>query len=176
MIILDLETTGTSPSIHCMASLGAVDFETNEEFYIECHVPEGKTIDPFALSINGFTIEQLKDFTKPSPHDAYFKFLEWASKRTFPGNKLLGGHNVGHFDILFLEYLHQTAGFLSQTKFPFSYRTLDLHSVAFAKFGKSLTHEQICLELGLPPEPKPHNALQGARSEAAAFRILLKNV
>lgn len=172
MIILDEETTGLSPILHSIASIGAVDYESGDEFYVECHIPDGKLIDQRALDVNGFTMAQLKDFTKPSPHDAYFQFVEWAKGR----GKLLGGHNVGHFDILFLEELHKTAGIASQNKFPFSYRTVDLHSIAYTKFGEELSHEQICVKLGLEPEVKPHHALFGARSERDALKILLKDL
>lgn len=50
--------------------------------------------------------------------------------------------------------------------------TVDLHTLAFAIFGISLSHSGICKTLGLPVEPKPHHALYGARSEAAAFKAL----
>lgn len=167
MIVTDLETTGLDPKLHCMASLGAVDYDTGEEFYVECHVPDGKLIDAGALAVNGFTIEQLKDFSKPSPFQAYLRFVKWTENR----DRVLGGHNVGHFDILFLEEIHKDI--VGAGKFPFSFRTVDLHSIAFAKFKESLTHAQICVKLGLTPEPKPHNALEGAKSEYHALRALI---
>ena len=39
MIVLDIETTGTDPRFHSIASIGAVDFDEPErgEFYEECH-------------------------------------------------------------------------------------------------------------------------------------------
>lgn len=80
------------------------------------------------------------------------------------------GHNIGHFDILFLERYHND--FYPGLLWSFGYRTLDLHSIAYAVLRKSLSHENICKELGLSPEPKPHNALAGALSECAAFKAL----
>lgn len=58
-------------------------------------------------------------------------------------------------------------------KWPFGHRSVDLHSVAFAKLGKSLSLDGILQAVGLQPEPKPHNALTGARLERDAFKLLL---
>lgn len=169
MIVLDIETTGTDPKRHCMVSLGAVDYDTGMEFYSECRIYYDSKIDPIALQINGFTEEQIRDPRKRHPHGLYQDFLTWAMQ--FP-DKLIAGHNVGHFDILFLEEIHNC--FVAPNTWPFGYRTLDLHSVAFAVLKKSLNHEGICDALGLPREPKPHNALNSARSERDAFKLLLK--
>lgn len=169
MIILDIETTGTDPLRNCLVSLGAVDFETGEEFYGECRIYHDSEVHPIALQINGFTEEQIYNPARPPAHELYDCFLVWSERFS---DKLIAGHNVGHFDILFLEKLHKILP--QETKWPFGYRTLDLHSVAFKVLGKSLSHERICDALGLPVEPKPHNALSGARSERDAFKLLLK--
>lgn len=166
MIVLDIETSGVSAIKNSMLSLGAVKYDTGEEFYAECRITAGRVVEPIALEINGFTLEEIQADGKASDVDIYERFKHWAA-----GDKLLAGHNVGHFDIIFLEEIHERL-YGANVKFPFSYRTVDLHSIAYARFGESLTHEQICLKLGLMPEPKPHNALQGARSERAAFQML----
>lgn len=174
MIFIDLETTGTDPRRNCMLSLGAIDHDTGEEFYGECSVYPDSYLDPAALAINGFTLEEIQNPEKQLPEGLYLQFRDWAIHQ---GQRelILAGHNVGHFDILFLEVLHgqlplSFGGALG--KFPFSYRTVDLHTLAFAILGKSLSHENICRELGLPVEPKPHHALEGARSERNAFMLL----
>lgn len=168
MIILDIETTGTDPKRHCMLSLGAVDFETGEEFYGECSIFQHSEVDPIALNINGMNIEDHQPGKKINPIRLYLDFVDWSEQFQ---DTILAGHNVGHLDILFLEHYNRLhhAG-----EFPFSYRTVDLHSVAFMAFRESLKHSDICKRLGLPPEPKPHNALAGARSERDAFKLLLK--
>jgi DNA polymerase III epsilon subunit-like protein len=167
MIILDIETSGISPYKNGMLSLGAVDFNTKEEFYGECKLTEGREITPIALEINGFTVEQVNDPNKQSDVELYLAFCLWAQKR----EPLLAGHNIGHFDILFLEEIHTRLPFEGE-KFPFPYRTIDLHSVFYALYKESLSHDKICDRLGLPCEPKPHNALGGAKSEAEAFHTL----
>lgn len=167
MIVLDIETTGTDPKKHCMLSLGAVDYDSGEEFYRECRIYPGSFVSDVALSINGFSESDIRDERLPLPHEVYEEFLTWSEESQ---DKMLAGHNIGHFDVLFLEELHLRIN----DKFPFSYRTLDLHSVAFAKLGRSLSHAGICDALGLPQEPNPHNALAGARSERDAFKILFR--
>lgn len=169
MIILDIETTGTDAKLNCMLSLGAIDYDTGQEFYGECSIYEDSRVDDIALEINGFSREEIQPGKKQPAHILYLKFFQWAD--ALP-DKLLAGHNIGHLDILFLEELHKE--YMDESPWPFGYRTLDLHSVAFTKLGKSLNHPGICKELGLPPEPKPHNALTGARSERDAFKLLLK--
>ncbi len=174
MIIVDVETTGTDAKIHGIASLGAVDYETGAEFYQECRIGKDKVIDPIALKINGFTEAQLRDESKMSGPIMYCCFIDWVKRNS--KDTLLAGHNIGHLDLLFLEELHKECDlfFDNMEKFPFGYRTVDLHSVAYLKLGKSLSHEGICEALELPKEPKPHNALNGARSERDAFKLLLK--
>jgi DNA polymerase III epsilon subunit-like protein len=179
MIVLDIETTGTDPKKHCMLSLGAVDYDSGEEFYGECSVYNNSLIDPIAMQINGFKLEDVRS-GKQFAYELYESFLAWSFGTE---DNMLAGHNIGHLDLLFLEAEHERR-YLAKykdipaiefAKFPFGYRTLDLHSLAFAKLGKSLSHEGICDALGMPREPKPHNALAGARSERDAFKLLLKD-
>ena len=107
MIILDLETSGLDPQIHGMLSLGAVDFETGDEFYGE----------------------NIYDSTKQTQVELYQKFVKWASGRS----TLVGGHNVGSFDVQFLKKVHSKQKKI--TNFPFQFRYVDLHSVAYQRFG-----------------------------------------
>ena len=167
MIIVDIETTGVDPRKNSIVSIGAVDFEKGDEFYVECQAIEGREIDEYALKVNGFTKEQCLDKTKKTAIEAYKEFLWWSTDNRLV---MLAGQQVGSFDALFLQHMHEICGL---GKWPFGYRTVDLHSVAYSKFKKSLTLDGILTELGLPPEPKPHNALTGARVERDAFKLLL---
>jgi DNA polymerase-3 subunit epsilon len=168
MIIVDIETTGVDPIKNSIISIGAVDYNNGEEFYIECHVPYDATIEKQALAINGWTIEQCWDTTKPTAIAAYKQFSAWAT--TNNRIPLLAGQQVGSFDAKFLQVMHDRCGL---NKWPFGHRTVDLHSVAYAKLKKSLSLDGILIELGLQPEAKPHNALTGARLERDAFKLLL---
>lgn len=172
MIIIDVETTGLSPTRNSLLSIGAVDYDTGEEFYGECQAYADRQIEARALEVNGWTKEQCQDRSKPAPHFLYMRFLQWAvidAKR----EPLLAGQQVGSFDVLFLRAIADdpTQGIVPV--WPFGHRSVDLHSVAFAKLGKSLSLDGILTALGLEPEPKPHNALNGARLERDAFKRLL---
>lgn len=178
MIILDIETGGLDPNRHALLSIGAVDYETGDEFYGECRAyknypgHQDDLIDDFALGVNGFTREQCHDSSKDFPHALYMRFLHWAviaKKRDL----LIAGQQVGAFDIPFLKKIASDPQQAIVPTWPFGYRSVDLHSVAFAKLGKSLSLDGILQAVGLQPEPKPHNALNGARLERDAFKRLL---
>lgn len=183
MIILDIETGGLDPAKHALLSIGAVDYDNGDEFYGECRAYSGygkffrppfddDLIDDFALGVNGFTREQCHDPAKQWPHSLYMEFLRWAAidkKRDL----LIAGQQVGAFDIPFLKKIANDPRQGIVPTWPFGYRSVDLHSVAFAKLGKSLSLDGILTAVGLSPEPKPHNALTGARLERDAFRRLL---
>ncbi len=178
MIILDIETGGLDPNKHALLSIGAVDYETGEEFYGECRAYKDypgfadDLIDDFALGVNGFTREQCHDVTKQWPHSLYMQFLYWAAIQK-KRDLFLAGQQVGAFDIPFLKKVASDARHGIVPVWPFGYRSVDLHSVAFAKLGKSLSLDGILQAVGLEPEPKPHNALTGARLEREAFKRLL---
>ncbi len=172
MIIIDIETSGLNPAKHSMLSLGAVDYDTGEEFYGECRAHYGRELDPAALAVNGFTVEQCTDSTKQLPYALYMGFLRWAIIDT-KREPLLAAQQVGAFDIPFIKAIANDRDLGIVPTWPFGHRSVDLHSVAYAKLGRSLSLDGILGALGLTSEPKPHNALTGARLECDAFRLLL---
>lgn len=180
MIVVDIESTGVDPNQHCILSIGAVDMETGLTFYGECCIYTDSEVSPRALEVNGFKAEDIQPGKKQWPHELYASFLSWCiALPHYTGKLLLAGHNPGHMDMLFLEKLHEK---LSQAccyaalAWPFGYRSVDLHTLAFAVFGESLSHEDICKRLHFAPEPKPHNALLGAKSEAVCINYLLESI
>lgn len=170
MTVIDIESSGLLPSKHALLSIGAFHYETGAEFYAECRAHYGAILDPVALAVNGFTVEQADDPIKPSAERIVADFTEWAKGFGQTEGIVLAGQQVGSFDIPFLS---EYAGGKIAFERVFSRRSVDLHSVAYARFGKSLSLDGILQAVGLAPEPKPHNALTGARLEAAAFRVLL---
>lgn len=185
MIIIDIETGGLDPLKHALLSIGAVDHTTGETFYIECRAGSNSELDDAALAINGFTREQALDPSKPFRDVAYVRFLDWCKGRA----ALVGGQQVGAFDLRFLRCIHDGAegcvkrnntayvhweGIKDIGGWPFGHRSVDLHSVAYAKLGQSLSLDGILKAVGLAPEPKPHNALTGALLEHEAFKLLLR--
>ena len=179
MIIVDVETTGLYKEIHSIASIGAVDFSNSENlFYKECRIWEGAQISKQALEINGFSEGDLRDSKKPSLEQAIIDFLKWTE---IIKDKTLAGENPS-FDGDFL----RNSAERYKIKWPFGHRKVDLHSLSYAhhieiKEPIPLTGNRSNINLdttlnyvGLPSEPKPHNALMGAKMEAEAFsRIML---
>lgn len=174
MIILDIETSGLDPRRHCMLSLGAVDYDTGKGFYGECSLYLDSEVDDYALEVNGFKREDTMPGMKQSAHYLYRDFAQWCDvTQPIKENRsyVLAGHNIGSFDLLWIKHLHDTHW--TGSPWLFGYKTVDLHTVAYAAFGESLSHSDICRKLGLEPEPKPHNALHGARSERDCLKLLL---
>jgi len=165
MTTVDVETCGLDPQRNSIVSIGAVDLDSGDEFYVENRIGPDVVVSPEALAINGFTEEQIRDPNKPDAGRAAEAFYRWA--RNY--EPLLGGQQVGSFDVPFLK----AAAYPLALPWPFGFRSVDLHSIAYAHFGESLNLDHILTKLGLAPEPKPHNALTGAKLEAAALRLLL---
>ena len=178
MIIVDAEMSGLSPLKNSIVSLGAVDFARPErQFYGECRIWDGAETDPEALAVNGFTDEQCRDKNKKSETELIKEFYEWIQPIA---DKTIAGQNVS-FDAQFLNQALKRANI----EWRFSFRTLDLHALAYARFIKegrevplkfdqsALSLTKILVSLGLPPEPKPHIAINGAKYEAEAFSRII---
>lgn len=177
MIILDIETTGTDPRVHSIASIGAVDFSHPERrFYEECRIFPTAHIDPEGLAVNGFTEEQLEDASKKTDGEIVVDFLHWLSESE---EQTIAGQNPMVVDVPFLRAVSERYH-LNNT---FAHRSLDLHSVCFLhmiergvmppvdsiKKHTALNSKAIMEYVGIPEEPHPHNALTGALYEAEAF-------
>jgi DNA polymerase III epsilon subunit-like protein len=162
MIVLDIETSGIDPCLHGLLSLGAVDCETGETFHGDCCLTQGRAYATEALAINGRSAISLNVGVPDTVLVAVFG--DWCEGR----NGLVGGQQVGSFELLFLREVFGRA----KLHWPFGCRCVDLHSVAWAKWGESLGLDGILERLGLEKEPRPHNALTGAKLEAEALRRL----
>jgi len=143
-------------------------------FYEECRVRDGAVIDPKALVVNGFTETEIRDENKFSEARLVKHFAEWW-KSIDPEDNIIAGHNV-HFDWGFLN----TAFIQNNVALLINKRILDLHSLCMASLlrrGKSVgeIHSDFLMSyVGLPTEPKPHNALNGAQWETEAFGRLIE--
>lgn len=178
MIVIDIETSGTDPHKHSILSIGAVDFsDPKRQFYQECRIEEGKEYEEEALKVNGFKKGELNDSSKKSLEMILNEFVEWIKPIE---DKTVGGHNV-HFDVGFLNYSFKRYNI----NFSFGHRTVDTHSLVYAsvlsrdlkiplKDGKTaIDSDYVSTYTGLPPEPKPHNALNGAKIEAESLSRLI---
>ncbi len=179
MIVVDVEASGTEPSLHSIVSVGAVDFRNPEyQFYEECRIWDGAHVMDEALAVNGFTREQITDPSKQPLEALTAKFINWAlncEEQTFAGQN-------PSFDRDFLK----SSAMRGHLSWPFAHRTVDLHSVAYAHIlgrgippplknkHSALNLDSILEYVGIPGgEPKPHNALTGAKSAAECFSRLL---
>jgi len=188
MIVVDVETTGLYPDKNSIVSIGAVDFSNPEnQFYEECMMWNGTEIDPVALEINGFTLEQITDPNKQFLEDLMKNFILW---RSYIKDRTFSGHNAW-FDIGFLInsaercniHLYGSKGY--ELEKGFGKRYVDLHSQTYThilsrglepplKDGRTAIDFNKALEyVGLLKEPRPHNALTGAKMGAEAFSRLI---
>ncbi|NDK08398.1 hypothetical protein EOM39_04085 [Candidatus Gracilibacteria bacterium] len=173
MISIDGEFTGLDHITNSLVSLGAVDFfNPTNQFYAECRIWEGATWVDEALKINGYSVEEIQDPNKMSLVELIKKFDAWL--KTCPSPQILIGQNPKS-DIDFLVESYKKAGL----KYPLGHRSIDTHSVVFAKhldLGKKILIERGIYKInldeslrfvGIPGgEPKPHIALMGAKCAA----------
>lgn len=178
MIVVDVETTGLDPSKHSIVSIGAIDFNNpSNQFYATCIAWEGADISEYALKINGFTYQQVLMNNEYTLEEAMEEFLDWAHGCE---EKTIAGENP-KFDLNFLADSAKRSGL----KWNLGYRSVDVHTLCYAhqlnrnkKLPKKEGYSNLSLDktlkyCGLPEEPKPHNALIGAKLEAEAINRLL---
>lgn len=180
MIIIDIETTGLDPRRHSLLSIGAVNFnDSSQTFYGECRMHEGADVMEEILELNGFTEEQINDKSKQTPSELIEKFVAWLNQFK---DQTIGGHNV-YNDLGFL----RIEAFRADLEYRFSYRIVDLHSVAYVKRMMANTGAEIDttqktgLEIddilafsGLERDIEKFHALEDAKLEAECFARLAK--
>lgn len=180
MIVLDVETTGTEASLHSLASIGAVDFnDPSRTFFGECRIWEGAHIMKEALAVNGYTEEQLRDPKKKTDLELVQEFFVWAEQAS---DHTIMGMNP-FFDIEFVKWTCVR----HHINFMFGYRSIDMHTACYihmiqrglippiAKKRTDINSDFVTSYVGIPNEPKPHVALNGALWEAEAFSRLINN-
>jgi len=180
MIVVDVETTGLNPYKNSLVSVAALDFNNPKNtFYVECRVDHDAEIEFEALKVNGMSVNQIRDFSRPSVEQTLRQFIEWTKSCT---NLTFAGENPAT-DKEFLRVACEKHGIA----WNFGYRTVDLHSLAYAELLKkgielnadnklsNLSLSTTLQMLGLPEQPKPHNSLTDAKMEAEAIsRIVYK--
>jgi DNA polymerase III epsilon subunit-like protein len=180
MIVTDIETTGTNSEKHSIVSIGAIDMNSPERtFYAECKIWEGAHIEEKALEINDMTLEDATDQSRKTEAEIVADFLSWAMDSV---DHTIAAHNPV-FDLSFLE---EAAG-RAKINFPLARRSIDQHSVAVThmllnnvavpieKGRTAINSDFIMKYVGIPAEPRPHNALNGALWEAEALSRMLFN-
>jgi DNA polymerase III epsilon subunit-like protein len=181
MLVVDCEMSGLDPQKNSIVSIGAIDFDTpDRQLYEECRVWDGAHIEDEALAVCGFNREEITDPSKPSEAELIHEFLRFAEGM---GDTTLGGQNV-FTDLSFLRAAAARAG---HTSWPFAHRIIDSHTLCWMHMVKrgltppidpikkhtALNLDAVLNYCGIPEEPKPHNALTGAKSHAEVISRLL---
>jgi DNA polymerase-3 subunit epsilon len=176
MIAVDVEASGLDADKASIVSIGAIDLDdSTNQFYEECRVWDGAHVSEEALTVTGFTHEAIGQGSgKQSEGELVQNFIAWATDR--PRSFTFVGQNP-RFDCAFVEAACKRAA----VEFPFPHRTIDTHSLCWLhmvsrglvppeKDKRSGINLDFILEYaGVPPEPKPHNALTGASCHAEVF-------
>ncbi|MDO8590166.1 MAG: 3'-5' exonuclease [bacterium] len=180
MIVLDVETTGLNPEKNSLVSIGALDFSNPQDrFYEECRIWDGAEVKPEALLRNGYTEEDIRDPGKKSEAEVTLKFFDWLRNKI---DITVAGQNC-YVDVQFVEAAARRA----RSKEKLQRRIFDQHSIAVFHMLKrgiippvkdrrsALDSDAIMIYVGIPPEPKPHIALNGAIWEYEALYRLIYN-
>ena len=178
MIVVDTELSGLDADKDSLVSIGAIDMSNpKNQFYGECRIWNGAHMNEEALSVNGFTKEQITDPKKQSDQELVKKFIDWGivcKEHTFVGQN-------PYLDMLFIRNAAKRYHF----DWKFAHRTIDVHSLCYIHMIKrgitppvfnnrtDLNSDKIMLYVGIPTEVKPHNALNGAKQSAEAVSRLL---
>lgn len=182
MIAVDVEGTGLDAKTCSTVSIGAVDLDDpTNQFYDECRIWDGAHVSDEALAITDLTLKEVgPDSGRKSEAELIAAFIAWAMDR--PKTHTFVGQNSS-YDRSFVEAACNRAG----VEFPFAHRTLDTHTLCWHHHilrgivppqhnKRSAINLDYALQYcGLPPEPKPHNALTGALSHAELFSRIVYN-
>jgi DNA polymerase III epsilon subunit-like protein len=181
MLVTDCEMTGLEPTLHSILSVGAVDLDNpSRQLYEECRMWEGAKVEDEALEVCGFTREQIVDPSKQTEGELVHKFIAFAEPMA---DTTLAGQNV-FTDLLFLQAAAKRTG---HTAWPFAHRIIDIHTLAWEHMVKrgvtpplntekrhsALNLTAVLNYCGIPEEPRPHNALMGAKCSAEVISRLL---
>lgn len=170
LIVFDIEGSGSVPGSTpyesgSIVSLGAVDYNTKDEFYEECKVMDGRSYDDYALKINGYTKEQIFDIGKQSVLELVRKFEGFCASHQSEITAAWGDYDLKMLNAAYLHYGLENG-------LPGKY--LNLKNVSKAIAGKSKPGlSNTAVKLGIPPEPYPHIGINGARLAAEVTSLML---
>lgn len=181
MIVVDCEMSGVNPLKNGIIQIGAVEIENpSNHFYIECRIDDDQEVNNDTSRYLEISEDDMRDASKISVKEAIEAFMAWALK---VNDRTLIVHTF--MDIMFFEIACRKyqLDFLST----FGYHFVELHSVAYAHYVQhgydipnknGLTYlraSDIARFVGIPEEPKPHKAINGALYEGETFfRLVYK--
>ena len=194
--VLDIEATSLDTRNGAIASIGLVTFKDGKlvRFYRAFWPFNGAKIDESALKVNGFTLKQLNNRCNcKNPADCKLQeHMHDPAEVTLCLERFMRENNchtiAGQNPAFDTNYAN--AYFERYKKFNFmSHRNIDLHSIAYAYIVSNgidmptdsvsggghdykrndLSATKVYKMLGMPMEPRPHNALTGAVFEFEAL-------
>ena len=183
-VFLDLETTGLDFDKHVVLDVGVVIVDLNDmsDAYaytacITCDAKDWDMADPKALKVNGFTKENHWQLSKKD-YEVTDDLIDFFKKHEIVKGKAFFICQNPSFDRPFFMQL-MSQELMQELDLP--YHWLDLASMYWMKyyacfhpvpgpqcmyvdmaFEISLSKDSIAKHIGLPPEEKPHKALNGA--------------
>lgn len=167
--ITDLETTGLDPLFHEIIEIGLVvvrqpDWNILDMLEIKVKPEHPERITKEAVEVNGYNP---KDWKHALDLDAAMTLYAPKVK-----NAMMAAHNIT-FDYGFIREAWRKTNIPD----PMDYHRPDLWSIVWWTLRKITSLEkfnlkQICEYLGIPPEPKPHRALNGAMKELEVLKKL----
>lgn len=168
LAITDVETTGLDAHIHEIVEIGLLVVDQRslkilDRYEVKIRPTDLKRANKKALAVCGYNEREWRNAVE----------LEVAmriySEKT--KNAVFAAHNV-FFDWSFIARAFQKTG----TDDLLDYHRVDLFSVAWAKLPglEKYNLEALCRRLNIPPEPKPHRAMNGTKTAYTVLKRLYK--
>jgi DNA polymerase-3 subunit epsilon len=161
LVFIDLETSGLQAPTAEILEVGLA-FDDGRDVSFKVKPEHIETADPKALAVNGYRAEDWVGAISQR---------EAAVRIAAAINECLLAGQCTKFDVGFLEALSRQTGIEIKTRYALDLVTLTyehLHPLGCP----SLSMTPVCEFLGIPPEPKVHQAINGARMARKVFGIL----
>ena len=178
---VDLETTGLEPWNEDLNDKGVVlsagfvlDDNSELEVIITPTVEEWRYASPYALEVNGMTWDFLKE-NGVERSVAQYHILHWLiANKVQEENEYVFFAQNSSFDKKFL--LHLMDDWLSFMGAPTDWvDMIPIYKLIGGTLGLNVRYQNthhISKQLGVPEEPKPHEAIEGARAVKRNFEAL----
>ncbi len=131
-VCIDIETTGTEADYADVIQIGAAILNedlSSDDRWVDFIKPMSDYRNPEAMRVNEISEETLA--AGRDPQQSLADFEEWAMRKTGMDRPLLAAWGT-YFDITFMRAYYKKIG----RKWPFSYRCLDLKSIAIWEAAK----------------------------------------
>lgn len=169
--LTDLETSGDVPGPHEILEIGLIvfnseTFEIIHELDVKVKPEHIETAIPAALNHNGYDEEKWKDAV--SLREAMQSYHEKVQGAVFCA------YNVS-FDWAFINEAFYRCDLWNPMSTKENHDKLDLLTMAYMKGNREKTSlKNACKMFGIPPEPEPHTAFNGAMTEYKLFKKLMQ--